>query len=472
MKICEESVRAALDPVVGQEALSPWEKQRILRAAQSAPRRAPARRLRHLLSAGTAFVLCLLCATGVLASMPGYAQKLDMLSKEALSFLQPVEEICEAAGLRLEVIAAMNDGHSAIIYLGLTDLTGQDRLDKTTRLSRISMTGMSYVSCENVHEREDGTLILRLRGMAAKDEPAEGRKVTLFVDDVLLQNTETAFVDTGITVAQVAAENPSPALEDAGRAVEAYEVSGGASGRLYQELEDGSVATLKAADPDTIEGLPWVTVRGMGLVNDSLHILLEPDSESWYNTVRFLLADETGPRYDLDTACLYLGRDRLTQLLFQRERYEQEEQILALPEGEETNSLHLGYYASTYAEAVQGEWQATFVLQGLTDTIEAECSLDMEAWVLTRVTVSPVGVLLEGSGTLAEDSLLPEVVLTTKEGEICISDRISASATAVYAGEDEETEQIECSDFFDEPLELDEVEAVSVCGVEIWRRSA
>lgn len=64
MRICEESVRAALDPVVGRETLSPWDKQRILRAAQSARWCVPAQRMR-LVSVCAVFALCLLCATGV-----------------------------------------------------------------------------------------------------------------------------------------------------------------------------------------------------------------------------------------------------------------------------------------------------------------------------------------------------------------------------------------------------------------------
>lgn len=470
MRICEESVRAALDPVVGQEMLSPWDKQRILRAAQSARRRTPAQRVRRLVSVCAVFALCLLCATGVLASMPGYAQKLSMLSQEALGILQPVEEVCEAAGLRMEVIAAMNDGHSAVVYLGLTDLTGQDRLDETASLPSIRVSGMDYVFCENAYEREDGALILRLRGTASRGEPLDGCKVTLYLEDVLLQNTETDFVDTGLTVAQVAAQNPAPLLEATGRLVDGYEVSGGESGRLYQELDSGRVSTLKAVGEYTLDGLPWLTVRSMGLVNGSLHILLEPDSGSWYNTVDFLLADETGPRYDLDTACLYLGRDQLAELLYHRERYAREEQLLALPEDAALDELHIGYYASTYAEAVHGDWQATFVLQGMTDTIEAECALDMQPWLLTRVTVSPVGVSLEGSGALLEDSLMPEVVLTTAEGDVCVSG--SSGVTTVYSAEDGGDELVECSDFFDEPLELEAVQAVSVCGVEVWRRAA
>lgn len=470
MKICEETVRAALEPAVGQETLSPWDKERILRAAQSARRPVGVRPLRRVLSACAVAVLCILCTTGVLAAMPEYAKKLNMLSKEALSFLQPIEESCEAAGLRMEVIAAMNDGHSAVIYLGLTDLTGENRLDETTEIPEITVTGMGYVICENVYAQEDGTLILRLRGMAHNGEPLNGRKVTLQFEDVLLQNTETDFVDTGITVAQVLAQNPRPQLEAAGRAIDCYEVSGSTSGALYQELESGNISTLKAVEERVLAGLPWATVRSMGLVNGALHVLLEPDSGSWYNSVNFVLADGAGPRYDLDTATLYLDEDKLSHFLFDRKSYTRQEQLLQLPEGEPMEELHIGYYASTYAEAIHSSWGATFVLEGLTDTIEAECELDMQPWVLTRVTVSPVGIALEGSGALLEDSVLPEVVLTLREGAEQVS--VNSSTTTVYYGEDDGEEHVECRDFFEAPLEMDDVEAITVCGVEIWNRAA
>ena len=43
MKISEQTVRAALDPIVGGETLSPWDKQRIVRTAEMFSRRPPVR---------------------------------------------------------------------------------------------------------------------------------------------------------------------------------------------------------------------------------------------------------------------------------------------------------------------------------------------------------------------------------------------------------------------------------------------
>ncbi len=170
MKISEQTVRAALDPIVDGETLSPWDKQRIVRTAEMFSRRPPVYWPKRLATVAATVVLTLVCATGVLAAT-GLSDQLGMLSRQTLAFLKPVNEQCEDAGLRVEVIAAMNDGDTAIAYIGLEDLTGQNRLDATTQATDCNLEDPAwFAQVDNVYYKDDGSVVLRVIGQDGRNE--------------------------------------------------------------------------------------------------------------------------------------------------------------------------------------------------------------------------------------------------------------------------------------------------------------
>ena len=99
MKICDETVRAAVDSGLGSVQIDAAQKQAIL--AQCRPTVAvapPARRLRpmkRVLALAAAFALVLCLGGGVLAAAPELQQKLAVLGEETLQMLQPINQVSE-----------------------------------------------------------------------------------------------------------------------------------------------------------------------------------------------------------------------------------------------------------------------------------------------------------------------------------------------------------------------------------------
>lgn len=467
MKICEENVRAALDEIVGGETLSVWDKQRIVRTAEMFGRRPPVRWPKRLASAAVTAVLTLVCATGVLAAT-GLSEQLGMLSRQTLAFLKPVNIQCEDSGIRVEVIAAMNDGDTAIAYIGLEDMTGQNRLDGTTATPDCNLADPSwFAQVDNVCYKEDGSVVLRVIGQDGRSE-ISGSKVTLSIDNVLSGERSSYGVDTGYTVADILSMNPAPSLNP-GAQIDSYTLMAGIESRLYKQLESGSFQTLKPMDGVHLvdERAAWASIRNAGIVDGILHILVEPDADHWYNTLNFGLADENGTLLDVASGVAYLGQQYKVGRFPMAEYSQYQEYLLEIPQGCDPEQLHILCDISTYETCISGRWDVTFTLQENENVIAAVCNMDMQPWRLTRVELSPVGVSLTGSGSMREDSLSPEIELRLTNGGVI---RDFSGSTGMYALDEDGNEIILLKYLFDEPLDPETVEAIFVSGECVWSR--
>ena len=471
MKICEETVRKALDEAVGSETLSQWDRQRIVRTAEMMARRRGPRWPRRVAATAATMVLMLIGTTGALAAMPGLAQTLSMVSKKTVEYLRPVNAECEASGIRAEVIAAMNDGDTAVAYIGLRDVTGQNRLDATTYTPDCTFTDPDwYAMVDNVCYKQDGTVVLRVVGQSVVPDTTD-HKVNLNLDHLISGQKTQLGLDTGYTVAQVTALNAAPRL-NTGAAIASYDATFTGESRLLQKLESGSFRTLKAypaQDAYIDQRAPWLKVVNAGVVDNILHILVQREAESWFNTVEFGLVDEQGNRLDVNKAVLYLGETRSLGRNALAEYSPYQEYLLELPTDRDPAALRIVCDLNSYAVCLQDEWDLTFTLAENNRTIEAVCDLDMKPWRLTGAQLSPVGVTLTGHGSFLEESIMPEVKLILSDGTVIDSEAFGvSSATVSYAATGEE--QILQKYLFEEPLDLDQVQSVCINGLVIWNR--
>lgn len=471
MKICEETVRAALDQAVGSESLSQWDRQRIVRTAEMMNRRRAPRWPRRVAACAATMALMLVCATGALAAVPGLAETLGMLSKKTVEYLRPVNVECEASGVQAEVIAAMNDGDTAVAYIGLQDTTGQNRLDATTQAPDCTFADPDwYAMVDNVYHKQDGTVVLRVVGQSHTADTAD-TKVNLTMDHLLSGETVQYDLDTGYTVADITALNAAPKL-NAGAKIASYDLTTTGSSRLLAKLESGTFRTLKAAAEEYAyvdSRAPWLKVLNAGVVDNVLHILVQRSEDTWYNAAWFDLADASGQRLGVNSGVLYLGESRPLGQTPMAEYSPYQEYLLELPADADPAELRLVCDLVSYDVCIRDEWNLTFTLEENDQVIEAACDLDMKPWRLTTVQLSPVGVTLLGSGSFLEDSLMPEVELILEDGVIVSDESFSASSSSVSydtAGE----EAILQKYLFAEPLDIDTVQAICINGLTIWNR--
>ncbi|WP_418665887.1 hypothetical protein [Allofournierella sp.] len=216
MKICDETVRAAVDSGLGGIQLDAAQKQAILAQCRPtvavAPPRRAARPLRRVLAVAAAFAVAFSIGGGVLAAAPELRQSLSILGAETLQQLQPINQVSEDQGIRMEVLAAVNDGQVAVVFLSLQDTAGQGRVEPTSQLYDSEISGANFTRGEVVdYDAATGTTVLRL--VADASESMAGKKITVSSKSILSGEDRHAPTYSGYTVASLRAATGDAAIQ-------------------------------------------------------------------------------------------------------------------------------------------------------------------------------------------------------------------------------------------------------------------
>lgn len=467
MKITEESVHAALDPVVSNLGFSQWERQRMVTVAMAANREKHRRPLvlRRALATAAAIAICLTASMAVLAS-PTLSNKLGAVGQRTRDLLTPTNVSCEKNGVKLEVLASMHDDNTIVSYISLEDTTGANRLDDTVTLCDLRIDGEPTVISDYPVVQEDGSVVIRVQGLRNPLQSAGG-KVSLSMSGILSGGADQEYQDTGVTVADIVAKNPNPAMAGTVAIGDAECVVG--SGALDWLMQNYSMQGLRAIAEYKTDRIPFLTFLNAGIVDGNLHILVEQDADYWFNNCDFALFDADGQPIAEDVAEVCIGKEIPGTSSYGKRTTEKLEYVLSLPPQQKLEDLHLYYAVDQYDYCVTGQWDVTFdVPEEKHPTIWATCNLDMEPWHMRAVTLSPFGVESLGEGELLESSRMPEVAVYMQDGTVI--DHFDSCISTVRTNATSEKNEISFKCYFSEPLNADEVIKITVCNQVVWQR--
>lgn len=403
--ISDTSIRKAVEDGLSGVALSPGQKAAILARCRPEPLRVHRRSIaRRALSVAAVFAVALVLSAGVLATSPGLAQQLAVLGRQTLSFLQPVNQVSEADGIRMEVLASMRSEDTAVVYLTLRDTTGQGRIQENTQLWNYHLEGASFAHAEQVdYDPETGSAMFRLTG-----EDVTSDKVTVRVEAFSSGIEYYPPTPTGWTVAELAELQPTPALSyptlDHGWGM----LNGPGYQKLEQQVESSSLPVLKQQFSYPVEGLDWLTVQAVGVVDNALHIQLRQDEDlGRFCSVNLSLANADGE--ESGQAVLDVALDEPEAGFSSGTR----EYVLPLPQDADPADWELYASGVNCTVASNAGWQVTFELEPAHADRTGSCDLDTGSWQLQQVSLSSLGITIEGNGELYADSLdlTPVVIL-------------------------------------------------------------
>lgn len=406
--ISDTSIRKAVEDGLSGVALSPGQKAAILARCRPEPLRVHRRSIaRRALSVAAVFAVALVLSAGVLATSPGLAQQLAVLGRQTLSFLQPVNQVSEADGIRMEVLASMRSEDTAVVYLTLRDTTGQGRIQENTQLWNYHLEGASFAHAEQVdYDPETGSAMFRLTG-----EDVTSDKVTVRVEAFSSGIEYYPPTPTGWTVAELAELQPTPALSyptlDHGWGM----LNGPGDQKLEQQVESSSLPVLKQQFSYPVEGLDWLTVQAVGVVDNALHIQLRQDEDlGRFCSVNLSLANADGE--ESGQAVLDVALDEPEAGFSSGTR----EYVLPLPQDADPADWELYASGVNCTVASNAGWQVTFELEPAHADRTGSCALDTGSWQLQQVSLSSLGITIGGNGELYADSLDLTPVVTLQDG--------------------------------------------------------
>lgn len=452
MQINEESVRRAVDGGLSHLELTEAKKQAIL--AQCRPGIAVVRHrraLRRVSALAAAFALMVTAAAGALASSPGLAQRLDTLSRQALAFLYPVEKTAEQDGIRMEVLAAMNDEDVAVVYMSLQDTAGSGRLSNSVELFDYEISGAVFTNSEVVQvDPASDTVTLRLTGSCGE---MGGGPVSVTVRSFLTGVAYTPLAGPGWTLEEAAALLPETALDYSGE-WRGWALTGSDETPLGAQLKAEDLPVLKPLG----EGLPltdWCALTGAEELGGMLHLQIRPDGEMGrFNRLNFVLTNPAGERLGLPAAEVWLGEQTRIGIHDISERIET---VLELPaDAAARRDVRINYDLLTYQEYIEGSWSVSFRLEDAPAQRRGQCAIEMGGWILEEVAVTPLGVTLLGQGEMFPNSLDASPTVVLKDGRT--AEFTSASTSTDSSG------HIEMKDLFCIPVPPQDVAYLEVAG--------
>ena len=465
MRITQEKIREACDAHWADVTLRDEQKQKIL--AQCRPQLVlakPRRGARRAVALAAAACLMLTLCVGTAAASPGLRRQVGGLSEYAADQFQPVNKTSTDQGLRMEVLAAANDGDRAVIYLNVQDAQGLGRINDGMQLYDYAVSSAGRRQCMAfsevvAYDEASQTATLRLESMA-EDNGDPGRRMRVQVAGLLTGAASTEWQGTGYTVADLAAMNPVPAL----RSVTSDSwMTGG--GTLADRIDRGQMRFLQPNLSITPQAAPWLTIEGVGLVDGSLHVLVSQDEKMGrFDQLHLSLITEDGTAAESDSAVLDLGRrkefGRLTPGL---DYYTQKEFVLALPKDADLNRLELAYSLDTYEQYLEGSWSVRFDLDEGGQVRTGTCSLTCGGWVAQRLKLTPLGVTVEGTGEMLATDPVVDLMVWDASGKPV--DFYSCSTSAI--SDENGQYHVELKNSFTLPMDPAQVVRVTLNGQEI-----
>lgn len=464
-KRCDDTIRLAIDRELGSIQLDASQKSAILAQCRPSLTVAPRHRpMRRVLAVAASFAAVMVLSVGTLAAAPELRESLKGLSEDTIAILQPVNQVSEDQGIRMEVLGAVNDGGVAVAFLSLQDTTGQGRVSDTVRLMDCQISDDLGIAIANVvsYDETTETAILRLEGMGGDADA--GEKITVSARSLLSGEQQVSDESTGYTVSELIASGPAAEYAPPEEGL----IMGSMAGvddpenaeitleEIDQLKDSGKVPVLEPwAESLKIDGVDWATVAAAAKIGNQLHIQYNTDSVlGGVNSLSFRLKDSSGQILDLPMLELNIGpRTELSRELYYTET---NEYVLFLPEGQDVSDMEVVYSGTTYDSLTQGNWSTTFRLEQVKERLQSRQELDLGGWTVESVTVSPVAVTVRGSGDLWDlGGEMPEVRVWLQDGT-----QVEASS----AGTSVDGEDVTLNSMFNEILDLSQVKTVTLNG--------
>ncbi|MGV2966947.1 hypothetical protein [Paenibacillus sp. AGC30] len=333
-----------------------------------------------------ALSLCLVTGAAASVGIIDLPSILHFLGADRIGILQPVHQVSEDQGIRMEVIGAVRDGDTTEIYVSLSDLTGQ-LIDETLDVYDYRVTGGNANNAQIIHYDEaNKTAIVRflIQGKVSKNRITV--QINTLMSGTSLQDGYNVQVDWEKLLHE--------------KQINSYDILdrdriSGWGGEIDIQMETDPIPVLHQDVTNIpVEGINWVHISNMGFVDGKLHIQINPDNEiGEYNHGYFYFTDEQGQKLDIPQYSISYGRYMKNGVDIGGDYIEYVYDLSAV---DNLDKLRIQGSFTSISEVVQGNWKTTLNLSQNALSKTGNIQLDTNGGLQANVTLSPVGVTLTG----------------------------------------------------------------------------
>ncbi len=335
--------------------------------------------------------LCLILTIGVAAAtIPSINNLLSIVSPDIALLLQPIGIISEDNGIKMEVVAAMNDDEMAVVYFTMQDLTG-NRIDDTLDIYNYSFNGARMFNIQVVNY-DESTKTATLRMQANGGKKLNGKKVSFRMDSFLSDKIIFNEIDTKVNLSDIIKTNTLQVTP-----LDMNNISGG-GGDLYKEFEKkGIINVLKPDEMNiSIPNIDFMHISNIGYIEDNLHIQTKWVGDGIDDHGGLYFIDTLGNDVNTNAANIYFGTDKLGNTEY---GHDYVEYIFDMKDINLDEIRLMGYFVSNN-KYTEGNWKTTFKLLSVKETKKITTNIKLDTLTINKVSVSPIGITLLCNGDI------------------------------------------------------------------------
>ena len=334
-----------------------------------------------------AIVIFFMTSVTVAAGSPKVQNWIYRFSPELVQFLYPVEEACEKAGIRFEVIAGINDDRNADIYFTIQDTEGKGRTSTgvdfmdTAGMDGCFITNVEYLSYDE--ETQKGYYVLHESGGSG----LENCRNTFRIDSIMVNRQNFEWFDTGLDLTALIKEEPK--LE----AMDHYCYTGGTP---LPEGAESKPFMLKAdvMNVSLGEDIDFVTISNIAFVEGKLHIQTKWDTSFDNHGELWLLADGNKPdKYEdaLPYAKYYFSTKQDDEQTENNRFTHHIEYVYDIENLQDLEDYRLWANFVKDGEIIEGGWEVSFRMGEL-----KQHTLKTEQPFAEEISITPISLYVKG----------------------------------------------------------------------------
>ncbi|MGE7880282.1 hypothetical protein [Peribacillus muralis] len=405
----------------------------------------PKRKFKKTVAIPLVASLFLVFSVGVgAATIPSFNNLLSFVSPQTALFLQPIETSSEDDGIKMEVVAAMNDDEMAVIYVTMQDLTG-NRIDKTLDLYDYSLTE-GHMFNSQIVDYDETTNTATLRIQANGGEALNNKKINFHISSFLSHKHKFEEIKVNANLMKIKDNIPKTIP------LNMNNISGG-GGKTFGDLkEQGTVQVLKPDETELyLQKIKFMHISNIGFINNRLHIQTKWTGDDIDSHGDFYLIDTSGNK--IHASNISFGVDKLGNTNYGNEYIE----YIFVIDNLDINRLNLmGNFVSN-GNHTNGNWNTTFKIQSVGKEKNMDFSKNFGTWRANRITVSPLGITLYGNGDFNNSS---KIVVSAKmnDGSVQTLDSMTSFS---------ENKKVKAKFLSSLPLDISKIESINIDGTEI-----
>ncbi|MEK3978885.1 hypothetical protein MKY37_07260 [Psychrobacillus sp. FSL K6-2836] len=364
------------------------------------------------------------------------------VSPEIALLLQPIELSSTDEGINMEVVAAMNDDDTAVVYVTMQDLKGE-RIDETLDIYDYFISGGHSFTSEVV-AFDDKTKTATVRFLASAGEKLSNKKLKFQVRSFL--SDKQVFEQTKVNIDLKSVEDK--------KSIELHrDFISGMGGKLYSNVKDQESFKILLDNHLNIKipAIDFMEVRNVGFIQNKLHILTKWIDNDKDNHGSFFLMNTAGEK--IYPSSISFGKDNSGKLVYGNNYQEYVFDVEAI----NVENYELSGDFTTSGNSVSGNWQTTFKLSDVHESKIVDFLYNFDNWQSQEVTISPLGLTIKGIGEV-ENSTEMTATISMKDGR---TQKLTHLISIADKG------QIKLKLLTDEPLNVEEVKSISINGIDL-----